>query len=337
MMPTPENVFGIIVTDKEGNIKTLSHNNNILDSGLIGAKWYDALSIPVEDSYKAEDENPKVFRVLETKQKISVAPSYDNKGDMSGLHILVEKMNEVENNAQYLNKVLCLGQIVPGIAHEINNPLTYVSGLLQMFQADASDTDPKKKTYEMLVSEFNRIADLVNYLLEFSQQNTGKKELFGVNKVTDDVIAMIGYTMMHENIEIIKDLLPSDVGIYGDSNMLKQVFVNLVQNARESMPNGGSIHLSTNLVQEDSVMIQLRDTGCGISQNKLNKIFGNSYTTKTNDKASGMGLPVCKAIIEEFGGTIDFDSKVGEGSVVSIVLPICSATSGEYTSNDKQT
>ena len=337
MMPTPENVFGIIVTDKDGKIKTLSHNNSILDSGLIGAKWYDAFSIPVEDSYKAEDENPKVFRLLETKQKISVSPSYDSKGDMSGFHILVEKMNDGENNAQFLNKVLCLGQIVPGIAHEINNPLTYVSGLLQMFLADAGDIDPKKKTYEMLVSEFNRIADLVNYLLEFSQQNTGRKELFDVNKVAEDVIAMIGYAMKHENIEIIKDLLPSDVGIYGDSNMLKQVFVNLVQNARESMPNGGSIRLSTNLVRKDSVMIQFHDTGCGISQNKLNKIFGNSYTTKSNGKASGMGLSVCKTIIEEFGGTIDFDSKLGEGSVVSIVLPICSATRREYACNDKQT
>jgi two-component system NtrC family sensor kinase len=144
---------------------------------------------------------------------------------------------------------------------------------------------------------------------------------------------MIGYTMKNENIEIIKDLLPSEIGMYGDSNRLKQVFLNVMQNAREAMPNGGAIYLSTNLVHDDSVLIQFRDTGGGISNDQLDKIFNTSYTTKAEGKGAGLGLSVCKTIIKEFDGSIDIDSKAGSGTVVSLLLPKCSAIQEEHSLN----
>jgi len=114
--------------------------------------------------------------------------------------------------------------------------------------------------------------------------------------------------------------------MYGDSNRLMQVFLNLMQNAREAMPNGGTIFISTNLIHDNSVLIQFRDTGCGIGKDQINKLFCPSYTTKADSKGSGLGLSVCKAIIEEFGGSIDLDSKTGGGTVVSVILPKCCAT-----------
>jgi two-component system NtrC family sensor kinase len=147
---------------------------------------------------------------------------------------------------------------------------------------------------------------------------------------------MIGYTMKNENIEIIKNMLPSDIEVYGDSNRLKQVFLNMMQNAREAMPNGGVIYLSTNLVHDNSVLIQFRDTGCGISNDQLDKIFCLSYTTKAEGKCAGLGLSVCKTIIKEFGGSIDIDSKVGVGTVVSLILPKCSVIQKEHSLNVNQ-
>jgi two-component system NtrC family sensor kinase len=202
-----------------------------------------------------------------------------------------------------------------------------------MFLVETNDTDPKKKTYETLIKEFQRIATLANSLLEFTKQTPRSEKIFDINQVIGDVLTMIGYTMKNENIEIIKNMLPSEIEMYGDSNRLKQVFLNLMQNAREAMPNGGAVYLSTNLVHDNSILIQFRDTGCGISKDQLDKIFCHSYTTKAEGKGAGLGLSVCKTIIEEFGGSIDMDSTVGGGTVVSLILPKCSVIRNEHSLN----
>jgi signal transduction histidine kinase len=107
---------------------------------------------------------------------------------------------------------------------------------------------------------------------------------------------------------------------------LKQVVFNLLQNSREAMPNGGKIYLSTNLIHSNSIIIQFHDTGCGLTKDQLSRIFRPFYTTKTNGKGAGLGLSVCKTIIEEFDGTIDLGSKVGEGTVITINIPTYSSS-----------
>ena len=315
-----ENVLGIIVADRDGVVKSVSYNNGNFNSNLVGVKWYSALKIPREEYNKAKDEYPKTFSLPEEGQKVLVYPSYGEKKDISGLHILVEKIDE-EDSAQYLNKMLCFGEVVPGIAHEICNPLTYVSGWLQMFLSETRDNDPRKKAYETLIKEFERIAKLVRSLLAFTKQTPGLQQIFDVNEAIEDVLFMVVYTMKNENIELTKDLLHSELQIKGDNNKLKQVILNLLQNSRESISNGGKIYLSTNLTHNNSIVIRCRDTGCGLTEDQVSKIFRPFYTTKTNGKGAGLGLSICKAIVEEFGGTIDLDSKVGEGTVVTIDLP----------------
>jgi len=318
-----EKVLGIVVADEDGVIKSVSYSDEDLDACLIGAKWYSAFSIPVEEAQMVEQGKPKVFRMRESGDKLTVSRSYNKDGNASGYHILVERSGEEEYSTQFLNKVSCLGKIVPGIAHEINNPLAYVSGWLQMFLVETNDADPKKKTYETLIREFERIANLANGLLDFTRQTPKSKKVFDVNKVVEDIITIIGYTMKNENVEIIKNLTP-DIVAFGDSNRLKQVFIKKKQNAREVMPDGGTMYITTSILQNNSVQIQFRDTGCGISKEQLGKIFCPTYTTKADCNGSGLGLSVCKTIIEEFGGTIDLDSKIGEGTIVSIVLAKCS-------------
>ncbi len=233
-----ENILGIVVADKDGIIKSVSRNSGSLPSSLIGTKWYDAFSIPVEEIHIVEEGSPKIFRLCESGKKLYVFPSYDKEGSVFGFHILEEKNCEGENYTQFLNKVSCLGKIVPGIAHEINNPLAYVSGWLQMFLAETQDTDPKKKTYETLIREFERIANLANSLLDFTRQTSRPKKFFDVNQVIEDVITMIGYTMKNENVEIIKNLTFSEIELHGESNKLKQVFLNVLQCSRDDIQDG---------------------------------------------------------------------------------------------------
>lgn len=318
-------VLGIIAADKDGIVKSVSCRNGDLKSNIIGDKWYNAFPILKEKNHKLDDKHPMSFRLPEIGRHILVNPSYGEKGDVSGLHILVEKIDEEGSSAQYLNKMLCFGKIVPGIAHEISNPLTYVSGLLQMFCSEADKDDPKKEAYEALVEEFERISKLVGCLFEFAKKSPTTKKIFNVNQVMCDVVIMVGYTLRNENIWLIKDLFPSELKIYGDNNKLKQVFLNLLQNSREAMPTGGKIYISTNLYNNDSVVIKFRDTGCGVAENQLENAFKPFYTTKINENGTGLGLSVCKSIIEEIGGTIDLSSKTSEGTDITIVLPISSS------------
>lgn len=318
-----DNILGIITTDKDGVIKSVSYGNGDLNSNINGSRLFYAFSKAKEEYLAVKGGYPKVFRLPEIEQEVSVSVSYGRRGGVTGFHILVEKTNDEEDSECSLNKLLCLGRITPGIAHEINNPLTYVSGCLQMFHSETHDTDPKKKTYARLIKEFERISGLVNGLFEFAKQTPISKKVLDINKVIEDVLLMVGYTMKTENIEITKNLLPSKLNIYGDSSRLEQVFLNLLQNAREAMPDGGKISLNTGLLQNDnSVEIRFGDTGCGVTNNQLSKIFSPSYTTKHNGNGAGLGMSVCKTIIEEFNGTIGFDSKVGQGSVVTIILPL---------------
>jgi signal transduction histidine kinase len=325
-----ENIFGIVVADKDGIIKSVSRTNGGLPSNLIGSKWYDAFSIPVEEVHIVEKRNPEIFRLRESGEKLSVFPSYDNKGSIFEFHILVEKNNEGECDAQFLNKVSCLGKIAPEIAHEINNPLAYVSGWLQIFLAQTEDTDSRKKTYEALIREFERIAKLTNSLLDFTKQTSMPKKNMDVNQVIEDVITMVGYAMKNENVEIKENLASSEIEVYGENNRLKQVVLNVMQNAKEAMQDGGTMYISTNIIQDNLVLIQFRDTGCGMSKDQLNKAFLPSFTSRADGRGSGLGLSVCKNIIEEFGGTIDLESNVGEGTVVSVKLPKYSIEQDEH-------
>ncbi|MDP6923734.1 MAG: hypothetical protein R2568_00105 [Candidatus Scalindua sp.] len=114
-----ENIMGIVVADKDGVIKLVSRTNGSLPSSLIGTKWYDAFSIPVEEIHIEEERNHEVFRLHESGEKLSVFPSYDQEGSILEFHILVEENGEGDSCTQSMNKVSCLGKIVPGIAHEI--------------------------------------------------------------------------------------------------------------------------------------------------------------------------------------------------------------------------
>ncbi len=324
-MSEDENILGIVVTDKDGIIKSVSGTNGSLPASLVGTKWYDAFSIPVEEVGVVEEINPAIFKLCESDKKLSVFTSYDKEEAIIELHILVEKNCDERNYMQFLNKVSCLGKIAPEIAHEINNPLAYVSGWLQMLLAQAQDTDPKKKTYETLIREFERIANLTNNLLDFAKQVSRPKKTFDVNQVIEDVITMIGYAMKNENVEIKENFTSSEILVHGESNRLKQVVLNVIQNAREAMQDGGTMHIRTNIVQDNFIQIQFSDTGCGMSKDQLSKAFCPSYTARADGRGSGLGLYVCKNIIDEFGGTLSIASDVGVGTVVSIKLPKFSA------------
>lgn len=218
-------------------------------------------------------------------------------------------------------KLVSLGRLVAGITHEINNPL---QGIL-MF-ANLTSKSPKldpalKSDMDVIINETNRCANIVKGLLDFSRESIPQKKPASLNNIIDATLALVGRQSSFHNIDIIRDYQQDLPLIPVDENQLQQVFINLLLNAGQSMLAGGSIHIKTYTDNEEHVCLKIVDTGAGISEEDLGKIFDPFFTTK-NDKGTGLGLSVSFGIIERHDGKIEVQSKVNEGTTVTIKLPL---------------
>ena len=185
----------------------------------------------------------------------------------------------------------------------------------------------------MLTEESERISKIVNELLNFASQRASEKKEVDLKSILEDVLLLVGYQMRVENIEIVKNfesgwtvdsaLIPT-IG-FADPYKLKQLFLNLIQNARDAMPNGGKLFVSLRHIEGNTVEVEVRDTGCGIPRENLNKVFEPFYTSNGHVHRTGLGLFVCKKIIEEHAGKLSLKSTVEEGTVVTVTLPLLRA------------
>ncbi len=327
--------FGVLVTDEKGVVNAFSEGmvglgiTNI----ILGRHWYELFPV----SLFPRDESSYPERHIVTKDdKTFELTVYKYLGkDTSGFLIAVRRVEDTGKFYSFvqLNKILCLNEIIAGIAHEIRNPLTYVSGYLQMLSAELPETDPRKPTFKMLTEESNRISKIVNELLDFASASGGRaseKNEVDLKNILEDVLLLVGYQMRVENIEIVKNFepvqgegsTPTTTRVFADPYKLKQLFLNLIQNARDAMPNGGKLSVSLRHTEGNNVEVEVRDTGCGIAPENLNKVFEPFYTSNGQVRRTGLGLFVCKKIIEEHEGRLSLKSTVGEGTVLTVTLPL---------------
>ena len=233
-----------------------------------------------------------------------------------------EAMKEMQSQLVQSAKLASMGELVAGIAHEINNPL----GGILMFSslaAKSADLPPQvKDNLEVVVSETKRCAKIVRGLLEFSRESIPEKRIDSINRILKQTLRLISQQTLFQNIEVqsrFSDELP-DIPV--DSDQLQQVFFNIIVNAGQAMPAGGILQLSTERDGANrSVVIKIVDNGVGISREHLEKIFDPFFSTKTQ-KGFGLGLSISYGIIENHGGQIVARSSVGEGTRFTISLPI---------------
>jgi len=229
-----------------------------------------------------------------------------------------------ENRLVQAAKLAAVGEMAAGIAHELNNPLTSVTGFAEL----ALDTLPKdsqtRQDLEIVLREAVRARDVVRRLLDFARQSESTRARASLNEVIEDVVALSRHLIHTSGVELNLELEENLPWVSVDSNQMKQVILNLVHNALQAMPAGGEMTISTRSAARagrDWVNVSVRDSGVGIPQSDLSRIFEPFYTTKGDQGGTGLGLSVTYGIITDHGGQIEVESQPAVGAKFTVWLP----------------
>ncbi|APT49385.1 MULTISPECIES: ATP-binding protein [Bacillus] len=228
---------------------------------------------------------------------------------------------ELEKSNQQLQmqaqKLAVAGQIAAGIAHEVRNPLTSVNGFLQLMKTQY----PERTDYfDIIFSEIKRIDFVLSELLVLAKPQSVQFQEVQLHALLEQVITLLKTNAVLSNIDLKQPFKKQDAGaILADANQMKQLFINLIKNAIEAMPEGGSIYISTEKVMNEW-KITIQDEGKGMSEEDIQKIYDPFFSTKT--EGTGLGLTICAAILKDHHGRMDVVSELGEGTAFHIYLPV---------------
>ncbi len=355
---------GIVVVDREGRITAW---NRAMEQ-LYGMTAIEARGLPILEAFpklKAQGFAKILARILEENEEVALggvehetrfrgrvtmdlkgSPLRTPTGEVIGAVFALEDVTEriqLERIARQSEKMAAVGTLAAGIAHEINNPIGIITSRVELMLMEAREkglTPEVMKDLQVVEKHAGRVAKITQGLLSFSRQAPWKMTTVDVNQVVEETLLLVEKQLAKEGIALKKDLAADPPKIQGSPNHLEQVVVNLLTNAREAMPRGGVLRVSTTVhrppltddrkgedrsgrrssVIESGVQIRIGDTGPGIPAEIVPRIFDPFFTTK--EQGSGLGLSITYGIVREHGGTISVDSQPGEGSTFIIQLPI---------------
>ena len=220
-------------------------------------------------------------------------------------------------------KLAAMGRLTSQIAHELNNPLYGIMNTLELLKTEVSPQSKRRKILEMALSETVRLSDLLRKMLSFSKPDQEQRQPVDINTVIDEIL-LLHEKQLRENDIKIASTFSEEIGrVNASKNQLRQVFLNIVANARDAMANGGTLTVTTG-GDGENVVIEITDTGTGIKEEHLDKIFDSFFTTKGEVKGVGLGLSVCYGFIKDHGGDIVVKSQEDTGTTFAITLPVFS-------------
>ncbi|MBK8821531.1 MAG: GAF domain-containing protein [Anaerolineales bacterium] len=299
-----ENILGIIdVESREQNAFT--HNDLIAIESLAGIL---AAVISSANQYQKLQETIRQLRTIEIE-----------------LNARMEAQRSAENRLIQAAKLAAVGEMAAGIAHELNNPLTTVTGFSELVLEELPDGSAHREELEMVLREARRASDVVRRLLDFSRQGERTRIRADINEVVNDVIALTRHLIHTNNVELRIELNESLPWVSIDHNQMKQVLLNLIHNALQAMPKGGELQVGTSTAKRDErdwVIMSVKDSGIGIKPADQERIFEPFFTTKGDRGGTGLGLSVTYGIITDHGGTIEISSEPDKGSTFAVWLPI---------------
>jgi len=230
-------------------------------------------------------------------------------------------------------KLASIGVLASGIAHELNNPLTGVLTFTSLMRKKAPEGSEDAEDLDLVIRETKRCASIIKRLLDFAREKVPVKGFFSLDRVIEDTVRFVERPASLQQIEISTDLDPGLPQIWGDADLIKQLILNLLVNAQQasegkgtvtvrSRPYAAAANAKTGAEATPMVEIAVIDTGCGIPQANLQRIFDPFFTSKEVGKGTGLGLSVSYGIVKAHGGRITVESVVGTGTTFRIYLPI---------------
>ncbi|MEW5983935.1 MAG: ATP-binding protein [Acidobacteriota bacterium] len=232
----------------------------------------------------------------------------------------------LEEQLQISDKMASIGLLAAGVAHEVNTPLTGISSYTQMLLERADPESPATQLLEKIERQTFRAAKIVNGLLALARggQASNERSLVDLNVVVNDVLSLLEHQFKTVKVQVRRELWPEPVMVEGMEHKLQQVLLNLFINARDAMPKGGWLSISTRS-DGDSAVVEIADTGVGIPADQLARIYDPFFTTKSIGQGTGLGLSITYGIVREHEGTISCHSRPGEGARFTLTFPLATA------------
>ncbi len=232
------------------------------------------------------------------------------------------KLHNTQEQLLQSEKLAAMGRLTSQIAHELNNPLYGIMNTLELMKTEIPVGNKRRKLLEMSLSETVRVTDMLRKMLSFSKPDQEERAPVDINTILDEILLLYEKQLWEHSIKTVHSFADNLGKVHASKNQLRQVFINLISNARDAMPEGGRLTVATE-GDDYFVHITIADNGVGIKEEYRDLIFETFFTTKTESvKGVGLGLSVCYGFIKDHGGDIKVESQIGEGTTFTISLPV---------------
>ena len=259
---------------------------------------------------------------------VAIAPLVTRKFNVVGRLVIMDDITErieLEVQLTQADKLSSIGLLAAGVAHEVNTPLAVISSYTQMLAKQLQSDSQKAALLDKITKQTFRASEIVNNLLNFSRTTGTEFAEISLNKVIADTLALLDHQFKVAGVQVESELHENLPPIQGSAGRLQQVFLNLFLNAKDAMAGGGVLNVAT--LNGDFVSVRVTDTGSGIAQEHIHRIYDPFFTTKTSpaagqNRGTGLGLSVSYGIIQEHGGNIRVESRPGEGTTFTLDFPL---------------
>ena len=284
---------------------------------LYGGQAIGSLSVYTGQPYSFSNEEVRILSALAELSAIAIEKAR-----------LYERVVDVEEQLRQNEKFSALGLLAAEVAHEIRNPLTVMKLLYHSLDLKFPAGDPRAKDAQIIDAKIEQLNKIVEQILNFARTTEPTFAPVDLNAVIDELGLLVRHKLKHQNVQLVRELKPNLPPVPGDAGQLEQAFLNLILNAAEAMPEGGTLTIRSRSVclprggdQPTHLIIEVEDTGQGMSLEQRRRAFTSVLST-TKSKGTGLGLAIVGRVAEAHRGKVKIKSRPGQGTTVTFFLPV---------------